>query len=224
MQALSEIQRAAVDAVAADWRTVLSRLDCGLHQRSKAQGLRSAQPAGTTLQKNQRLEASARRLERALDRGTQTHGVEVTIISNGLRGDGPAAVVRAQPAPPPASPRLGRPEVIIAHVESMTGSSSCELRSFGSRRKQSGEFSALGLLPIQLALAAGCPAVHLKVRRYIFDESGRRPAVDFRIDEMVALSSAWFEGSPAVLDHLQQCLESLPALPRGDSAVQQSLP
>jgi hypothetical protein len=217
-QTLFDIHSAAIQKMAADWQHVLKNLDSGQQESRPKQDKRRAKRPEV-----ERVGPSAQKLDQALRRGTKAFGVEVALVTNGARSSEPIVTIRAPTDANPAPARLGRSERSVVEIESVSQKGTCELRQLSSKRLHRGEFPTTGPLLRQLGHLAGGPPVQIMLRRYLTEGTERRLAVDFRIEEVVALSAMWTEGSPSPLAFVQQSLDQLGKLPRLDESIDTQL-
>lgn len=213
-QTLFNIHSAAVQKMATEWQHVLKNLNqSGRGDRSKQDKQRKKQP------EPEPVGSSAKKLDQALRRGTKAFGVELALVANGARSPEPIVTIRAPSNTKPAPARLGEEDRVVVEIESVSPRGICEVRLLSSRRLHRGEFSTTGPLLRLLGHLAGGPPVQLVVRRYLTDSTENRLAVDFRIEEVAALSPMWSEGSPSPLAFLQQALDQLSKLPQLDDSI-----
>lgn len=205
-----------IEQIANHWKQVLNSLDSrSVGGSTEVGGEPKEMPT-----KLDRIEPSAKKLEQSLRTGTTSFGVAVSLVCNGERVPGSIATIRVQPE---AKPTSGYPsntqEQVFAAILSLYRGGKCDLRLNNSKRLHKAVFSTENLVARQLTLLVGGPSVTLGVKRVTSGQTGK-PAFDFLIEEVVALSRDWRDGRPSPLESLATDIERLRQLPSVDPPVE----
>lgn len=160
----------------------------------------------------------SRRLLDALVNRSGPGSLSLNFASAGQPDSRPAIVVPPAPPPPMAAGSPGEPREIVAQICRRSGAAQCLLRELGGSAQKKAGFSTSSSLGTFINMLAGCPPVILQIRDLQPSHPKATLNQHYIIERVVGLTAAWCD-EPAVLDHLQSCVDELrqllPAPKRG---------